>query len=135
LYDVAPGGGLTQISTGALLGSFRALDEERTWTAPDGRPFRPWHLYTEDSVQPVKPGEVTRFDVEVFPTFWRLAAGHALRMTITTSDTPHLLPIPAQMLNLLGGVYRVQRNAGAASFLEIPLAPASAFATPCGICG
>ncbi len=135
LYDVAPGGGATQISTGALLGSFRALDQERTWSAPDGRPFRPWHLYTEDSVQPLTPGEVTRFDVEVFPTFTRLAAGHRLRLTITTSDSPHLLPMPAQMLNLIGGVYRVQRNAGAASFLEIPLAPASAFTTPCGICG
>jgi len=135
LYDVAPGGAATQISTGALLGSFRQLDAERTWTAPDGRPIRPWHPYTRDSVQPVTPGVVTRFDIEVFPTFWRLAAGHQLRVTITTSDVPHLLPIPAQMINLLGGVYRVQRNAGAASSIQVPLAPASAFGAICEICG
>ena len=135
LYDVAPGGAATQISSGALLGSFRQLDVERTWTAPDGRPIRPWHPYTRDSVEPVVPGEVTRFDIEVFPTFRRLAAGHQLRVTITTSDVPHLLPIPAQMINLLGGVYRVQRNAGAASSIQVPLAPASAFNAICEICG
>lgn len=135
LYDVAPGGSATQISSGALLGSFRQLDAERTWNGPDGRPIRPWHAYTQDSVQPVVPGEVTRFDIEVFPMFARLAAGHQLRVTITTSDVPQLLPIPAQMINLLGGVYRVQRNAGAASSIQLPLAPASAFSTTCEICG
>lgn len=135
LYDVAPSGGATQISSGALLGSFRALDAERTWTAADGRPMLPWHPFTRESVSPVVPGEVTRFDVEIFPTFWRLAAGHRLRLTITTSDTPHLLPIPAQFLNLVGGVYRVQRSAAAASFVELPLAPAGAFTTDCAVCG
>ena len=135
IYDVAPDGAATQVSSGALLGSFRALDQSRTWTGPDGRPFRPWHHYTRDSVQPVVPGEVTRFDVEIFPTFWRLAAGHRLRVVITTSDTPHLLPIPAQMVNLIGGVYAVQRSPAASSSIQVPLAPAGAFATACSICG
>ena len=68
---------------------------------------------------------MTRFDIEVFPTFARLAAGHRLRLTLTTSDLPHLVPTPAQVAGLLGGVYAVQRTAVAASFLEIPMAPAS----------
>lgn len=135
IYDVAPGGAATQVSSGALLGSFRALDGSRTWTGPDGLPFRPWHHYTRDSVQPVVPGEVTRFDVEIFPTFWRLDAGHRLRVVITTSDTPHLLPIPAQMVNLIGGVYGIQRSPAAASSIQVPLAPAGAFSTACSVCG
>src|SRR5205814_1821153 len=48
-------------------------------------------------------------------------------LTLTTSDTPHLLPIPAQAANLAGGVYQVQRNRAAASYLELPLASPAAF--------
>jgi putative CocE/NonD family hydrolase len=124
LEDVAPSGASTPLTSGALLGSFRALDRARSWFAADGRPLLPYHPYSRASVVPVAAGQVTRFDIEVFPTFARLAAGHRLRLTLNTSDTPHLLPTPAQLANLVGGVYQVQRNAAAASFLELPLAPA-----------
>lgn len=53
-------------------------------------------------------------------------------MTITTADTPHLVPTLAQFPHLLGGLYRVQRHAGAASVLNVPLAPAAALRAPCG---
>ena len=79
-------------------------------------------------------GKLTRFDVEVFPTFAQLAPGHRLRLTLTTSDTPHLLPAAARAQYLPGGIYQVQRNAAAASFLEVPLAPATAF-RKCAVCG
>jgi hypothetical protein len=75
----------------------------------------------------VKPGAVTRYDIEVRPTFATLEPGHRLRLTILSSQTPHLLPFPKDVPNLLGGIYRVQRSPQAASFLELPLAPASAF--------
>ena len=125
LEDVAPSGVSTPLTSGALLGSFRALDSGRSWFAPDGRPLLPYHPYTRASVRPVPTGAVTRFDIEVFPTFARLAAGHRLRLTLNTSDTPHMVPTPAQLAGLAGGVYGVQRNALAASFLEVPMAPAS----------
>jgi len=70
----------------------------------------------------VTPGQVTRFDIEIFPTLAELKAGHRLRLTLTTSDTPHLLPTPIQAANLAGGIYDVQRNESAASYLEVPLA-------------
>jgi putative CocE/NonD family hydrolase len=132
--DVAPNGTSTPLTSGALLGSFRKLDGSRTWRAGDGKPLLPYHPYTRASQTAVPTGQATRFDIEVFPTFARLTAGHRLRVTITTSDTPHLLPTPAQTANLAGGVYAVQHNAAAASFVELPLAPASAFANSCGIC-
>ncbi|MGH7748496.1 MAG: CocE/NonD family hydrolase C-terminal non-catalytic domain-containing protein, partial [Candidatus Dormibacteria bacterium] len=125
LEDVAPSGVSTPLTSGALLGSFRALDTARSWFAPDGRPLMPYHSYTRASLQPVPVGAVTRYDIEVFPTFARLAAGHRLRLTLTTSDTPHLLPTPLQLTGLAGGLYGVQRSSVAASFLEVPLAPAS----------
>ena len=63
-----------------------------TWYAPDGKPLLPYHPYTAASAAPVIPGTVTRYDVEVFPTFDTLQPGHRLRVTIATSDFPHALP-------------------------------------------
>jgi len=122
LEDVAPSGQSTPLTSGALLGSFRAVDRDRSWfgDSPD-HPLKPYHPYTRASVQPVDGGALTRYDVEVFPTYAGLAKGHSLRLTLTTSDTPHLSPSAEQAANLLGGVYDVQRRAGAASFLEVPI--------------
>ncbi len=131
--DVAPDGTSTPLTSGALLGSFRKLDPKLTWRAPDGKPTMPYHPYTRASAEPVEPGAVTRYDVEIFPTLAKIASGHRLRLTVTTSDTPHLLPSPGQAANLAGGFYTVRRSAGAASYLEVPLARASSFA-PCDLC-
>jgi hypothetical protein len=75
----------------------------------------------------VPTGKVTRYDIEVFPTVAQIAKGHSLRLTLTTNDTPHLLPTRTQAADLAGGLYEIQRNRAAASFLEVPLADASAF--------
>ena len=136
LEDV-PGGSSTAstpITSGGLLGSLRAVDNTRSWFAPDGNPLLPYHPYTQASQTPVPIGAVTRFDVEVFPTFAEIAKGDRLRLTITTSDSPHLAFSAPQLANLAGGTYEVQRHAGAASFLELPLAPATAYTTACNLC-
>lgn len=132
--DVAPDGTSTPRSSGALIGSQRALDRERTWWTSDGRPLLPHHPLTRASRAPVAVGEVTRYDVEVFPTFARIDAGHRIRVTITTADTPHLLPTPAQIADLTGGIYELQRTAAAASSVELPLAPPGAFSRSCAVC-
>jgi putative CocE/NonD family hydrolase len=127
LSDVAPGGKATPLTSGALLGSHRALDKARTWLAPDGRPLLPYHPYTRAARAAVPTGKVTRFDIGLFPTLARLASGHRLRLTLTTNDTGHIIETPEQLLGLAGGVYKVQRNAAAPSSLQLPLAPATAF--------
>jgi uncharacterized protein len=93
----------------------------------------PWHPYSKTSAKPVTPGKVTRYDIEIFPTMAEIAQGHRLRLTITTSDSPHLLPSPAQAANLAGGLYEVQRNSADASYVEIPLADPDAFQA-CDLC-
>ena len=92
----------------------------------------PVHPLTAASARAVVPGQVTRYDIEVFPTFAEIPAGWRLRVTLTTSDTPHLVPTAAQLPDLVGGVYQVQRNSTAASYINVPLAPAGAFSIPCG---
>lgn len=129
---VSPSGQSLPMSSGALLGSLRALDPTSTWTSSSGAVLLPVHPLTAESAQPLVRGLVTRQDIEVFPTMTEVPAGWRLRVTITTGDTPHLFPSVAQLPRLFGGIYDVQRNAGAASSLTVPLAPVSGFDVACG---
>jgi len=112
--------------------------------AARGRPARPGQLDELDidrrqADAPVPPvhagrraaggaGKVTRYDIEVFPTFDTLAPGHSLRITVATSDFPHVLPSAAQLPNLLGGIYAVEHSSAYPSSVEIPLSSPDAFA-------
>jgi putative CocE/NonD family hydrolase len=134
LEDVAPDGASSSLTSGGLVGSFRAVDGAQSWIAEDGSLLVPYHPYTKASQVPVPTGKVTRFDLEVFPTFTRLATGHRLRATITTNDSPHVGFTPAQLANLVGGTYAIEHNPTAASYLTLPLAPASAYTRACDLC-
>jgi putative CocE/NonD family hydrolase len=118
--DVAPNGTSKPLTEGALLGSQRALDASRSWSV-DGSMIMPYHPYTKQAATAVVPGKVTRYDIEVFPTFSTIAAGHRIRVTLSSSDFPHLLPTPPELLKLLGGHYQVQRTATAPSSVTISL--------------
>jgi hypothetical protein len=129
---VSPSGDSVPLSSGALDGDMRAVDQGRSWTTESGQMLLPVHPLTQASESPIVAGQVTRQDIAIFPTMAELPAGWRLRVTITTGDTPHLFPTLTQVPNLVGGIYQVQRNAGAASSLTVPLAPASAFSVACG---
>src|ERR1700722_18969008 len=122
LDDVAPDGASRPLTQGALLGAPRALDSERTWYLPDGTVLKPHHVSTRSAAQPVVPGEVTRYDVEIFPTAALIAAGHRLRLTITTYDFPHLVPTKPARRALAGGGYQLHQGGRTPSHLVIPLA-------------
>jgi uncharacterized protein len=92
----------------------------------------PVHPLSAASVRAIVPGQITREDIQIFPTFAAIPARWRLRVTITTSDTPHLFATATQLPGLLGGVYAIERHAGDASLLNVPLAPASAFTVSCG---
>ncbi len=118
--DVAPDGTSKPLTQGALLGSARALDASRSWQVA-GATVLPYHPYTKAASVPVPKGAITRYLVEVFPTYSTIAAGHRIRVTVNTTDFPHLLPTPHQLLELLGGSYQVQRTATAPSSITLPL--------------
>ena len=122
--DVAPDGTSRPLTEGALLGSLRAVDASRSWAGPGGTYLLPYHPYTQESATPVVPGQVTRYDVEVFPTYATLAPGHSLRVTVSTADTPHLTPSAAVAPHLAGGVYTVQHTPAAPSSISVALQPA-----------
>jgi putative CocE/NonD family hydrolase len=136
--DVAPNGKSTPITSGALLGSFRKPDRRHSWLSRNdfraGKPILPYHAYTRASRRPVPTGKVVRYDLEVFPTFAKLRRGHRLRVRIATSDVPHVLPLPGEALNLIGGVYHLQHNRSKASFIQVPTAAGGAYTRRCRIC-
>jgi putative CocE/NonD family hydrolase len=118
--DVAPNGSSKPLTQGALLGSARAVDVSRSWQV-NGRTVLPYHPYTKASAVPVRKGVVTEYQIEVFPTYATIGAGHRVRVTVQTTDFPHLMPTPPQLLKLLGGRYQVQRTAAAPSSITLPL--------------
>lgn len=121
--DVAPDGTATPLTEGALLGSLRAVNPRLSWAAPGSAYLLPYHPYTQASAQPVVPGASTRYDIEIFPTFATIAAGHSIRVTISTSDSPHLTPTVPEAEALAGGVYTLERTPTQPSWLELPVQP------------
>ena len=127
LDDVAPHGASRPLTEGALLGSHRALDPDRTWYLPDGTVLRPHHFSTRSTVKPVVPGELTRYDVEIFPTAAMIQPGHRLRLTVTTYDFPHLVPTKPARRALTGGSYQLHQGGPTPSHLLIPVADLDSF--------
>ena len=120
IEDVSPDGVSKPLTQGALLGSARAIDPSRTWTV-NGKTLLPYHPYTSAAASPVTPNVVTKYEVEVFPTYSTIAAGHRIRVTLQSTDFPHLTPTPQALTQLFGGVYQVQRTATAPSSITLPL--------------
>jgi uncharacterized protein len=127
LDDVGPDGASRPLTEGALLGSHRALDPDRTWYLPDGTVLRPHHFSTRSTVKPVVPGELTRYDVEIFPTAAMIQPGHRLRLMVTTYDFPHLVPTKPARRALTGGSYQLHQGGPTPSHLLIPVADPDSF--------
>jgi putative CocE/NonD family hydrolase len=120
LDDVSPDGASRPLSTGDLLGSARATDPSLSWTL-DGKVIAPGHPYTRASREPVTPGALTRYDIEIPPILARIAGGHRLRITINSSSTPYLLPSAGDVARLAGGIYEIQLGGRHASSVNVPL--------------
>ncbi|HET9073145.1 MAG TPA: CocE/NonD family hydrolase [Solirubrobacteraceae bacterium] len=122
LEEVTPDGSAFPITQGALLGSQRAVDPRRSWTV-GGATLLPYHPYTRAAAQPVVPGQMTRYQVEIFPTLITVAKGDRIRLTLATADTPHLTPVPGDLEKMIGGVYSVAHSPADPSSLTLDLIP------------
>jgi uncharacterized protein len=125
--NIGPSGASRPLSTGALLGSHRALDPNASWRV-QGATLLPYHPYTRAASKPLTPGKATALDVEVPSIVARIARGHRLRVTIATAAT-HLHASPVQIGGLAGGVYAIARGGAGGSYVSIPLARPSALLT------
>lgn len=112
LSEVDADGDVTWVQKGLLRASHRAVDESRSL------PGRPYHFHTNP--QPVQPGEVVRYRVEILPFGHVFRAGTKMRLEfLSPSALPQDLwgyavtPIPA--------VNSVHHAPGAASRLILPV--------------
>jgi putative CocE/NonD family hydrolase len=69
----------TNVAKGWLQASHREKDESRT---TEMRPF-----YTHTNPQPLTPGEIYRFDIEVLPVAYVFRKGHRIRLEIANGDS------------------------------------------------
>lgn len=68
------------VSKGWLRASHREKDEQRS-TA-----YRPF--YTHTNPQPIKPGEVYEYEIEVLPAAYLFKKGHRIRVELSNADSP-----------------------------------------------
>ncbi len=78
LLDLAPDGRAAPLSRGMLRASFREVDAARS------KPGQPWHPFTR--MQPLEPGRVTEFQIELRPLFHTFKRGHRLQLMIASED-------------------------------------------------
>lgn len=95
LHDVAPDGTSFVITTGWLRASHRQGHEQSVALAP---------------------GQVYDFDVKLWPTHWKVAAGHRLRVSISSGDVGAVEP------NAPPGTVTILAGAGG-SMLDLPYRP------------
>jgi predicted acyl esterase len=70
----------TVVSKGWLRASHREKDE--------GRSTKHRPIYTHTSPQPIEPGEVYKFEIEIMPCAHLFKAGHRIRLEILNGDSP-----------------------------------------------
>ncbi len=102
------------VTKGWLRASHREKDD--AWNS-EHRPF-----YSHRSPQPIEPGEVYRFDIEVMPCAYRFEAGHRIRLEIVNGDSPLTDSIfTHQYLWYKVGADTIQHSAAHPSCLRLPV--------------
>jgi putative CocE/NonD family hydrolase len=128
--DIAPDGEVTELTSGWLAGSMRAVDPSRSRYVKSRRGhahgkaarvlLQPWHPFTQASALPVHPGEPIELPVEVFPTRAAIKPGHRLQITVSGGDFPHQLPPLPRTVGSLAGRVQVLTEPRHRSYVELP---------------
>ena len=113
-----------ELSRGWLKASHRAVDEKRS------KPGRPWHPLTREAQQPVVPGEITEYEVEILPMANLFQKGHRICIDITCMDVPtgvagatNVEYIPYHICSSKTTTHHIYRSEQYPSHLLLPLIP------------
>jgi putative CocE/NonD family hydrolase len=79
VFDVAPGGAEYRINKGYLKASHRATDKKRS------TPSRPYHPHLK--AEPVTPGEITEYNIEIGNLTHVFRAGHRIKLVIESMES------------------------------------------------
>lgn len=117
VLDVTPEGRAMPLSRGMLRASFRAVDATRS------KPGQPWHPFTH--MEPLQPGRVYEFQIELRPIFHTIKPGHRLQLTIASEDIQFNNPLRQIDVQLLPWPVEnaVQHSTQYPSHLLLPVIP------------
>ena len=128
---VAPDGTVVKQADGALLGSQRALDPWQSLYGTGNTLLSPVHPFTQQSQQPVVPGQTTRYDIGMLASFTKIPAGDRIQVVLTSQAPSNfhtvLAPTPQESANLANGVYTVEYGPHTPSTLNLPLTSPNQF--------
>ena len=103
------------VSRGWLRASHRSLDEQRS------KPCRPWHSHYRP--EPLEPGRVYVFEIEIWPSAWLFRMGHRIRLEIAPGDSPFFDAPYAHYYGVKMGTDFIHHDAEHPSQLLLPVLP------------
>ena len=111
-----------EVTRGWLKASMRALDPERS------QPHKPWHKLTREARQPIVPGEINEYAIEILATANMFRARHRICIEITALDLPtgtagmsNIEYIPYHICSAKTVVHHIYRDATRSSHLLLPV--------------
>jgi hypothetical protein len=104
------------LTRGWLMASHRELDEERSTEV------RPFHTHRDP--QPLEPGTIYRFDIEVWPVGHVFERGHRIRLELANGDSPITEGLFNHFYGLKYGTDTIHHDATSQSHLVLPVVPA-----------
>jgi uncharacterized protein len=113
-----------ELTRGWLKASHRALDPERS------KPWRPWHPFTREAQQPVIPGEINEYTIEILATANLFKKGHRICVDVTCMDVPtgtafftNVEYIPYHICSSKTTLHKIYHNEKYPSHLLLPVIP------------
>lgn len=101
------------ITRGWLKASHRQLDHDRS---TDARPF-----HTHRDPQPLDPGTIYRFDIEVLPVAHVFRPGHRIRLELANGDSPLADGLFHHSYGLKAGQDTIHHDGASPSHLSLPV--------------
>ena len=119
LYDVDEHGMEELLGKGNLKASHRAMDKSKS------KPWQPYHPHT--SSEPVVPGEVYEYAIEIAPIANMFKAGHRIKLEIKSMVSPKdpefLIHFHPLLCSSRTTVHRIYRSKEYESHLVLPIVP------------
>ena len=113
-----------ELTRGWLKASYRATDPARS------TPAEPFHKLTKESIAPVTPGEIVKYEIQVLATANQFKAGHRICIEICSMDAPtgtgamtDVEYIPDHVTSSNTVTHKIYRDADRPSHLLLPIIP------------
>ena len=113
-----------EVTRGWLKASNRALDQKRS------KPWKPWHKLTRAARQPVVPGEIVEYSIEIMATANLFRQGHRICVEIASLDLPTGVAgatnaeyVPYHICSAKTVLHKVYHDAKRPSHLLLPIIP------------